>query len=223
MREAHARPVCGRCERVLASRGAEDRRHEERILTALTIQRRLSGIVDNEGEQRQRLEAALATLWAPLHHPGAARPVLAQWFCAPGWRCAFEARHAVGTKAPLGQLPMRCRVVTLIAMGDLFGLDLHVPEALPAAAARLFRQAAPRGIRLHTQTRPFNRGSRAPKRSSADYLRLAQVRFGHRDWVAAEGLPERARQRVRARLIDAALATTAARPWMGEAWRGSVQ
>jgi hypothetical protein len=139
MREA--RPVCGRCEHLLASWGAEDRRHEEPILigTALTIQRRLSGIVDNEGEQRQRLEAALATQWAPLHHPGAARPVVAQRFCAPGWRCAFEARHAVGTKGPLGQLPMRWRVVTLIAMGDLFGLDLHVPDALPA---RLFRQAA---------------------------------------------------------------------------------
>jgi hypothetical protein len=55
---------------------------------------------------------------------------------------------------------------------------------------------------------------------SADYLRLAQALLGHPDWVVAEGLLERARQRVRVRLIDAAPATTAARPGMGEASRG---
>jgi hypothetical protein len=42
--------------------------------------------------QRGRLETAIATLRATLHGPGAARPVLAHWFGATGWRCAFEVR-----------------------------------------------------------------------------------------------------------------------------------
>jgi hypothetical protein len=63
---------------------------------------------------------------------------------------------------------MRWRVVTLIAMGNLFDIDLHMPEPWPAAANQLFRQAAPRWP-------PLTLVSGVAKRSLADYLRLAQA------------------------------------------------
>jgi len=91
-------------------------------------------------------------------------------------------------------------------MGNLFGIDLDMPEPWPAAAHQLFRQAAPRRPPLAAQSRRVTRGSGVAKRSSADYLRLAQALLGHPDWIAAAGLSKRARQRVQARLIDAALA-----------------
>jgi hypothetical protein len=48
------------------------------------------------------------------------------------------------------------------------------------------------------------------KRSPADYLSLAQALLTHPEWIAAAELPGRARQRVRARLIDVSLAQPAA-------------
>jgi hypothetical protein len=44
-----------------------------------------------------------------------------------------------------------------------------------------------------------------------------------RDCITVAGLPDQTRQRVRARLINAALATTAARLGMDEVSRESVQ
>jgi hypothetical protein len=108
------------------------------VSNTLTIQTRVSAIVEGDAERRRRLETALAMLWAPLLHPAAARPVLARWLDRPGRRCASEARPVVGAKAALGQLPMRWRLVTLIAMGNLFGIDLHMPEPWPAAPTNCF-------------------------------------------------------------------------------------
>jgi hypothetical protein len=224
LREGRARPVCRRCERLLTDRGGDDGPGDALLMkTAITLQGRVSAIVEDEAEQRARLETALATLWAPLGHPAAARPVLAHWFRTPGWRWASDARHAVGAQAPLGQLPMRWRVVTLMAMGDLFGLDLYMPDELPAATARLFGQAARRRPHLGTQSRPVQRGRCASKRSSAKYLRLSQALLAHPDWIAAAELPERARQRVQARLIDTALAKAAAPSAVGAAPGSFVQ
>jgi hypothetical protein len=126
----------------------------------------------------------------------------------------------VGAKAPLGQLPTRWRVVTLIAMGNLFGIDLYMPEPWPAAANQLFRQAVPRRPSLAARSRRVTRGGSAAKRSSADYLRLAQALLTPPDWIAAAGLPDRTRQRVRARLIDASLAQPAAALGSHERGRG---
>ncbi|MEO1959778.1 MAG: hypothetical protein ABGW82_02170 [Paracoccus sp. (in: a-proteobacteria)] len=149
-------------------------------------------------------------LWAPLDHPAAARPVLALWFNEAGWRCPYEARHAVGAKTPLGQLPVRWRFLTLLALDDVFGTDPRVDGAMPPVAAHLARRAAPRPIRL-------SRPSRRPhvqllKRSAAEYERLARQILADPNWTAAEELPPRKRERVRARLIDAALAGNPASP-----------
>jgi len=132
------------------------------------------------------------------------------------------ARAVIGAKAPLGQLPTRWRVVTLIAMGNLFGIDLHMPEPWPAAANQLFRQAAPRRPPLAARSRRVTRGTGAAKRSSADYLRLAQALLTHPDWIATAGMPDRTRQRVRARLIDASLAQPAAALGSHEGGGGGV-
>lgn len=51
-----------------------------------------------------------------------------------------------------------------------------------------------------------------PKRSSAEYERLARQILADPRWVAAESLCRRKRERVRARLIDAALAGDPALP-----------
>lgn len=211
LQERRARPVCGRCQKILTDRGGEGGPPQDRafIDRALTIQRRAFEIVNEAASMRERFETVLSTLWAPLDRPGAARPVLALWFNEAGWRCSFEARHAVGASAPLGQLPIRWRVVTLIAMSDLFGVDLRV-DAMPAAAVHLLRRAVPRRIRPAGPLPTVQGANPVPKRSSAEYLRLARKILAHPDWIAAGGLPERKRQRVRARLIDVALAKNSA-------------
>ncbi|MCP3468694.1 hypothetical protein [Bradyrhizobium sp. CCGUVB23] len=50
------------------------------VRTALAVQQRITASVHGEIPEREQLEKALATLWAPLDHPAAARPVLALWF-----------------------------------------------------------------------------------------------------------------------------------------------
>ena len=89
--------------------------------------RRIAEKVD--GGRSLGLEAAIAALWAPLDHPATARPVLALWLEEAGWRCPFEARHAVGANAPLAGLPIRWRAATLAALQDVYGADLTLDGA----------------------------------------------------------------------------------------------
>ncbi|TIR15662.1 MAG: hypothetical protein E5X33_31100 [Mesorhizobium sp.] len=208
LHEGRARPVCNHCDLVLAGRGGEGVQPQDRALVraALAVQQRITASVQGEIPEREQLEKALATLWAPLDRPTAARSVLALWFNEVGWRCPYEARHAVGAEAPLGQLPTRWRFLTLLALNDVFGSDPRVDDALPSAAVHLARRAAPRQIRLSNR-RPR---VQAVKRSSAEYERLAREILADPGWIAAEALPQRKRERIRARLIDAALAGNSA-------------
>jgi hypothetical protein len=159
------------------------------VRSALAIQRRITASVDRENPEQEQFEKALAILWAPLDHPAAARPVLALWFNEAGWRCPYEVRHAVGADAPLGQLPVRWRFLTLLALGDVFGTDLRGDGEMPPCAAQLARRAAPRRVRI-------SRPGRQPhvkllKRSSAEYERLARHILVDPRWIAAENLPRR--------------------------------
>ncbi|WP_292227406.1 hypothetical protein [Mesorhizobium sp.] len=172
------------------------------MATALATQQRITASLNGENPEGDRLEKALSVLWAPLDHPAAARPVLALWFNEAGWRCPDDVRHAVGAATPLGQLPVRWRFITLLAFDDVFGTRLLGGEGLPPLAAHLMRRAAPRQIRFSSR-RP---SGQALKRSSAEYERLARQILADPGWIAAAKLPPRKRERVRARLIDAALA-----------------
>ncbi|SMH26317.1 TniQ protein [Mesorhizobium australicum] len=207
--DGRARPVCSSCGVILADRGGECDRHDRNLMRwTLAVQQRITASVDHENPARGQFEKALAMLWAPLDHPAAARPVLALWFNEAGWRCPYDVRHAVGADAPVGQLPARWRFLTLLALNDIFGADPRVDGTSPPAAAHLVRRAAPRRERL-------SRSSRRPhvqlqKRSSAEYERLARQILADPRWIAAEKLPRRKRERVRAGLIDAALAGNAA-------------
>jgi len=168
----------------------------------LAVQARITAGVDRDVSERERFERALATLWAPLDHPAAARPVLALWLGVAGWRCPFDAGHVVGTEAPLGQLPIRWRFITLLALDDVFGIEPRKDGTLSELAARLSRRAAPR--RRQIPSRPPR--IREQGRSSAEYERLTSQILADPTWIAAEALPRAKRERVRARLIDAALA-----------------
>lgn len=145
IREGCARPVCNYCDGALTDRGGEGARPPDSALVgvALAVQARITAGVDRDDHERERFERALATLWAPLDHPAAARPVLGLWLGAAGWRCPYDASHAVGARAPLGQLPIRWRFITLLALDDVFGIDPRMDGALPELAARLSRRAAP--------------------------------------------------------------------------------
>lgn len=142
--------------------------------------------------------------------PGAARPVLALWFNEVGWRCPYDVRHAVGVKSPLGKLPVRWRFLTLIIQRCFW----HGP-AQRRGNAGVFRgtpgpagRATVSGIATscrRPQVQP-------PRRSSAEYERLARQILADPRWIAAESLSRRKRERVRARLIDAALAGDPAMP-----------
>lgn len=223
LREGCARPVCNHCDLFLADRGGEGAQAWERDLVgmALAVQQRITASVNGEKAAREQLEKALATLWAPLDHPAAARPALALWFNEAGWRCPYDARHAVGAAAPLGRLPVRCRFLTLLALDDVFGTDLRGDGEMPPLAAHLVRRAAPRRERLsRSRRRPH---VQALKHSSAEYERLARQILADPRWIAAEELPRRKRERVRARLIDAALAgnSAATGAWLSpRSWSG---
>ncbi|MVA99999.1 hypothetical protein GN330_22355 [Nitratireductor sp. CAU 1489] len=212
LREGCARPVCSHCARLLTDRGGEGAQPQDPVLlaTALATQQRITACVNGGKAEREQFEKALATLWAPLDHPAAARPALALWFNEAGWRSPYDVRHAVGADSPLGQLPVRWRFLTLLALNDIFGPDPCVDGTSPPGAAHLVRRAAPRRERL-------SRSSRRPhvqlqKRSSAEYERLARQILADPRWIAAEKLPRRKRERVRAGLIDAALAGNSAAP-----------
>jgi hypothetical protein len=212
LRDGCARPICSHCARLLADRGGEGGRPRDRAFLGriLAVQQRITATVNQAAPEWEQLEKALAMLWAPLDHPAAARPVLALWFNEAGWRCPYDVRHAVGTAAPLGQLPVRWRLVTLLALNGVFGADLGVDGAVPAAAAHLVRRAAPRQNRIRGRPLRQKGANQALMRSSAEYERLARQIMAHPAWIAAERLPERKQQRVRARLIDAALAGNSA-------------
>ncbi|MFB9984948.1 TniQ family protein [Mesorhizobium kowhaii] len=203
LRDGRAQPACSCCGLLLADRGGEGGRpHDALVRAAHAVQQRITASVNGENAEQEQFEKALAILWAPLDHPAAARPVLALWFNEAGWRCPYDVRHAVGAKTPLGQLPVRWRLLTLLALNDIFGADPRVDDTLPPAAAHLVRRAAPRQIRFSSR-RP---SGQALKRSSAEYEGLARQILADPCWIAAAKLPPRKRERVRARLIDAALA-----------------
>lgn len=209
--DGRAGPVCSHCGLFLADRRGEGGQLQDRVLlrTALAVQHRITASVNGETAKREQLEKALSTLWAPLDHPAAARPVVALWFDQAGWRCPYDVRHAVGAAAPLGHLPVRWRFLTLLALEEVFGADPRVDGTLPPAAAHLVRRAAPRQVRL------LSRSLRQTTinltwRSSAEYERLTHQILADPNWIAAEKLPRRKRQRVRARLIDAVLAGNSA-------------
>ncbi|MGR3564510.1 MAG: TniQ family protein [Heliomarina sp.] len=139
------RPFCRKCDAVLTGGGgeAEDPLKAGFAAGVLELQRHINGIVRGGSGRLDRLEHAVRTLWAPLDRDGAARPVLALWYDEPGWNCPFEARAAVGRSAPLQQLPVRWRALTLVILHDLFGADLVPGALLPEAALVLFQRAAP--------------------------------------------------------------------------------
>jgi hypothetical protein len=141
--EGGARPVCRWCGLMVADQGGEDARPEDPALVgmALAAQQEITVRVNQAASERAGIEMSLAALWAPLDHPAAARPVLALWFGGAGWRCPSEVRHGVGAGAPLGQLPVRWRLVTLLALSEVFGLDPRRDGVLPPVAAHLVRRA----------------------------------------------------------------------------------
>lgn len=211
LHDGSARPICSHCARLLIDRGGEGGQawEPDLVRAALVVQQRITASVNGEKAEREQVEKALSTLWAPLDHPAAARPVLALWFNQAGWRCPYEVRHAVGAEAPLGQLPVGWRLVTLLALNDVFGTDPRVDGTMSPDAAPLVRRAAPRQVRLRSRP-PHQTANLAPMRSSAEYECLADQILADPGWIAAETLPRRKRERVRTRLIDAALAGNSA-------------
>ncbi len=205
-RDGRARPICARCGRDLAGGAGQGGRPQDLavIEAVLRVERRIADRVDTG--RSLGLESAIAALWAPLDRPAAARPVLALWFEEAGWRCPFEARHAVGADAPLAELPISWRVVTLAALKDVYGAELNIDGATPAAA-RLARRAAPRARASARRAERSAPAGRPLERSAADYRRLAHEILAHPEWIAAGGLPRRKGARVRGGLIDEALAT----------------
>jgi len=139
------RPFCRKCDAILTGGGGETEHPLKADFAGgvLDLQSQISQIVRGNPSRFDRLEYAIRTLWAPLDRDGAARPVLALWYDKPGWNCPFEARTAVGRFAPLQQLSVRWRALTVVILHDLFGADLVPGAVLPEAALILFQRAAP--------------------------------------------------------------------------------
>lgn len=207
LREGRACAVCSQCETLLGDRGGEGGppRDVALIEAAVSIQRRIAQSIDSESRAREKLERALATLWAPLDRPTAARPVLALWLNEAGWRCPYEVRHAISGEAPLGRLPVGWRFVTLLALSDVFGADPDADFATSATAIRLTRRAVSRRISRAPTPRQPTATNRLLIRSVFEYERLASQLLADPIWIAAQRLPARKRARVRAKLVDAAL------------------
>ena len=213
LRDGRARVTCGRCEQVLAARSAGE--GEGALVDALiSLQDRIGAIIRGAPERRRRLETSLFTLWAPLDDPGAARPVLALWIDESGWRCPTEAQGAIGAPFPLGRLPIGLRIATLIAADAAFGLGDEPLDDAWGPAVFLIRRAAP--LRAFPGRRRSTRDFVAPaRRSPPEYRRLAREILTSPEWRAAVGQPERRRQRVLSRLMDAALAARPAEAGAG--------
>jgi len=145
LRTGLLRVFCAKCECLLTGRGGAwaDRADTAFSEGTLTFQRQVERIINGDEGHLALLERTIRTLWAPLDRAGAARPVLALWFDEPGWNCPFEARAAVGAPAPLQDLSVRWRALTLVILGDLFGAAMVPVGTMPEAAARLFRRVVP--------------------------------------------------------------------------------
>jgi len=205
LRDGRARVICGECERELAARSAGEEEDGALVAALISLQDRIGAIVSGAPERRRRLEEAFSTLWAPLDDPGAARPVLALWLDESGWRCPAEAQGAIGAPFPLGRLPILLRIATLIAADAAFGLGDELLDHESDAAAFLSRRAAPlRGFPKTPLSPPAVAAS--ARRSPVEYRRLAREILTGPEWRAAVALPERRRERVLSRLMDAALA-----------------
>jgi len=204
LREGRACAVCSRCEAVLVDRGGEGiaRQDADLMKAVLTIQRQIESSIDGESRGCEWLEHALATLWAPLDRPGAARPALALWLNEAGWRCPFEVRQAVGIKAPLGHLPVRWRFITLLALSDVFGAEPTGTRPTSEISSRVTRRAI---LRREQSLPPRPRVASSSLRSPAEYEHLANQILSDPAWIAAQQLPQRKRDRARGRLIDTAL------------------
>lgn len=202
LRDGRVRVACRECGLELAARSADD---DALIDALISIQDRIGVIVSGPPQGRWRLEKALRTLWAPLDDPGAARPVLALWIDELGWRCPTEAQGAIGAPFPLGRLPIGLRIATLVAADAAFGLDDELLDDASDAAASMIRRVAPlRGFPERRRSAPGFATS--ARRSPAEYRRLAREILTSPEWRDAVDLPARRRQRVLARLMDAALA-----------------
>ena len=206
LREDRARPVCARCEGTLGENGGPgDGALRGVATTLLAAQGRIAAAVEHAPSHRNRLEEAIATLWAPVDDPGASRPVLELWVSGRGWRLPVEARQAVGRPTPLGQLRVPFRGLTLVALHDLCGGDISALGEASGRAAWFLRRAAPRRSG-RAKTLPARAiCGKAERRSPGDYLALAREILAHPDWAAAAQLPERRRHRVQGRLVDKAL------------------
>jgi len=225
LRENRARPVCAHCESGLEGRGGEgDELLRDMTTALLAMQARIAAAVDHAPAYRDSLEEVIAALWSPLDDPGASEPVLALWVSERGWRAPVEARLAVGRPMPLRLLRVPFRCVTLVAIRDLFGEEVTALEGARERANWLFRRVAfPRPVRARAP-RPATAWPGGDRRPTPDYHRLARKILAHPDWTAAGQLPERRRQRVLARLIDAALGPgVATRMGAGQVGREAVQ
>jgi hypothetical protein len=111
----------------------------------------------------------------------------------------------VGADAPLGRIPVRWRLVTLLALNDIFGVEPNLDDAIPAAATGLVRRATTRRSRSDSRSLRHEATNQACRHSSGEYDRWAREIPEHPDWIAAVHLPERKWQRVRAELIGATL------------------
>lgn len=82
MRDGHARPVRRKCDVRLTGRGGgRAARLDAGIAeSAFAAQRQAGKIIVGNPVSRRHLESRITTLWAPLDHPGAARPIFALWF-----------------------------------------------------------------------------------------------------------------------------------------------
>lgn len=223
LHDGRARPVCARCGQNLAGGAGEGGQpHDQAAIEAvLHMERRIAGRVDSG--QSLGVEAAIAALWAPLDHPSAARPVLAFWFEETGWRCPFEARHAVDAHAPLAMLPISWRVVTLAVLQDVYGAELRIDGATPGGGSpRPAGGAAisPHGLAARAEPArgssaraPGGRlpayGARAPRPPGVDRRRQAPEAQGRaRSWQPdRRGAGDRDRHRgLRASALEASCA-----------------
>lgn len=163
MRDGHARPVCKKCDVRLTSRGGGRAACPDAgfVESAYEVQRQIGKIIAGDPVSRRRLEGRVTTLWAPLDRPGAARPIFALWFNQAGWCCPSELRASVGSHAPLRQLPVRWRALTLLVLQDLFGPDLSIDTGMPQAARNLFRRAAPQTVRGYEYSQAKRSAARA--------------------------------------------------------------
>lgn len=201
LQDGSATAVCATCRHELG-RGGEGAA-DAFAAALIDVQHALKVRIASDPTRRARLAETIESLWAPLDEAGAARPVLAIWLGEPNWRCPVEVAQEVGAAAPLARLPVRWRALTLIALGELFGLDLAALEQPSEATVRLLARAAPRPAMRGRPSR--QRGSPISVRPMSKYLDLATGILASAAWRAGDTRPERQRQRLLGRLLNQAL------------------